>query len=507
VDVRRLVGDLLARFGGANAVGAVVVFVYQTYVTEGPPEAEIAFSRHAAVMLFVAYLLLSLVAGAVLSLRAMGRALRWLTEDRRPTDEERAATVHLPYELARLGAALWLGAVVVFGVFNGLDGPASEVVRVAVGTTLGGLSTTALAFLLLERRLRPVVAQALADGMPETRAVGIRPRLLLAWALGSGIPLLGVAVAPVGEGNESPGELAVLASIGLASGGVMIAVVTRSLTERLARVRAALSQVQAGELDISLEVDEGGQLGLLQRGLNEMVAGLRERRHLQDLFGRHVGEEVARQALERSAGLGGEQREVSTLFIDVVRSTTLAATRPAGEVVAMLNDLFGAVVRGVAAEGGWVNKFEGDGALCVFGAPEEQPDHAARALRAARRMRASVEELRRRYDDLDAGIGVSSGLAVAGNIGAEERYEYTVVGDPVNEAARLTEAAKAVPERVLASAGTVRRAGTEAAGWRPIGTLVLRGRTLPTEAFVPPPVAPRTGYGQEVSVGGPTTSS
>jgi adenylate cyclase len=504
VDVRRLVGVLLARFGGANAVGAVVVFVYQTYVTEGPAQAELAFNRHAAVMLFLTYLGVTFIVGALLTLRITGRALPWLVEGRRPTDDERSATLRLPYDLARVGAGLWLGAVVVFAVFNALDGPAAEVVRTSVGIVLGGLSTTALSFLLLERRMRPLVALALADGMPaHTRAVGVRPRLLLAWALGSGIPLLGVAVSPLGRGDESPEELAVLAAIGILSGGVMVAVVTRSLTERLERVRGALSRVQTGDLDVQLEVDEGGQLGMLQRGLNEMVAGLRERRRLQELFGRHVGEEVARQALEQGAGLGGEQRNVSALFIDVVRSTTLAATRPAPEVVAMLNALFGAVVRDAGAEGGWVNKFEGDGALCVFGAPEDQPDHAARALRAARAMREDVCALRATYPDLDVGIGVSSGLAVAGNVGAEERYEYTVIGDPVNEAARLTEAAKAVTERVLASGATVEAAGAEGTCWRPAGTLALRGRADPTAAFVP--VVP--AYGQDVSVGPATTSS
>ncbi len=336
----------MARFGGANVAGAVVVFVYQTYVTRGVPEDEGAFSEHAAVMLFTAYLAVTLVLGAVLTLRGLGRALPWLFEGRPPTDEERSATLRLPYDFARVGAALWLGAVVVFGVFNALDGPATEVVRISVGIVLGGLSTTALAFLLVERRLRPVVALALADGMPpHTRAVGLRPRLLLAWALGSGIPLLGVAVSPLGRGEESPEDLAVLAAIGLLSGGVMIAVVTRSVTERLGRVRGALARVETGDLDVALEVDEGGQLGRLQRGLNEMVAGLRERRRLQELFGRHVGEEVARQALERGSGLGGEQRDVSTLFIDVVGSTGLATTRPAPEVVGMLNGLFGAVVR------------------------------------------------------------------------------------------------------------------------------------------------------------------
>jgi adenylate cyclase len=118
-------------------------------------------------------------------------------------------------------------------------------------------------------------------------------------------------------------------------------------------------------------------------------------------------------------------------------------------------------------------------------------------------MRAAVEGLRQTWPELDAGIGVSSGQVVAGNVGAEERYEYTVVGDPVNEAARLTEAAKAVPERVLASGGAVRAAGAEGSCWRAVGNLTLRGRTLPTEAYVPS----LTAYGQDVSVGPATTSS
>ncbi len=107
-------------------------------------------------------------------------------------------------------------------------------------------------------------------------------------------------------------------------------------------------------------------------------------------------------------------------------------------------------------------------------------------------MRSAVEGLHRTWPDLDIGIGVSSGQAVAGNVGAEERYEYTVVGDPVNEAARLTEAAKTVPERVLASDATIRSAGAEGACWRPVGALVLRGRAAPTKAYVPVQAAAAT---------------
>ena len=128
-----------------------------------------------------------------------------------------------------------------------------------------------------------------------------------------------------------------------------------------------------------------------------------------------------------------------------------------------------------------VNKFEGDAALCVFGAPVPQRDHAARALACARK-------LRERIDALDAAIGVSCGTVVAGNVGAEARFEYTVIGDPVNEAARLTELAKQHDERLLASGGAVDAAGgDEALRWTPDGEVTLRGRECPTRIAVPAP--------------------
>src|SRR5207237_1802196 len=133
------------------------------------------------------------------------------------------------------------------------------------------------------------------------------------------------------------------------------------------------------------------------------------------------------------------------------------------------------------AEVGWVNKLEGAAALCVFGAPMDQPDHAARALRAAVTLRTAL----RLVEGLDAGIGVSSGVAVAGNVGSERRYEYTVVGDPVNEAARLTDLAKVHPGRIVVSDRTVDAAGTSCDGWRAGEQVMLRGRSQPTQTFVP----------------------
>jgi adenylate cyclase len=135
--------------------------------------------------------------------------------------------------------------------------------------------------------------------------------------------------------------------------------------------------------------------------------------------------------------------------------------------------------------GGWINKFQGDAALAIFGAPGRCDDHASCALAAgrdlARRLAAEVPDCR-------AGIGIASGLAVAGNIGSEQRFEYTVIGDPVNEAARLSDLAKETAGGLIASGSAVDVATPdEAACWTPADTVTLRGRTAPTTLHLPAP--------------------
>jgi adenylate cyclase len=151
--------------------------------------------------------------------------------------------------------------------------------------------------------------------------------------------------------------------------------------------------------------------------------------------------------------------------------------------VELLNEFFCIVVAAVGEHGGFVNKFEGDAALCVFGAPLEREDAAGDALAAARDLRRRLEA---ELPHVDVGIGVSWGTAVAGNIGAAERFEYTVIGDPVNEAARLTELAKGRPGRILASGAALANARDgEVDHWTVDGEETLRGRGEPTELAVP----------------------
>ncbi|MHB8681695.1 MAG: adenylate/guanylate cyclase domain-containing protein [Acidimicrobiales bacterium] len=477
---------------GANVVGAVLVYLYLQFLAPGALTTTRVSDQFVVSAAAFPLYLLSTVLLVLRRLRSGPGGWAKAIEEGRPlTPAQRRGALRLPGDVALHTAVAWAGAAVLYGVINVAYGnPAASTVRTSVGIAIGGVVSTALTYLLAERRFRPVMVLALAGEPDERRSVGIRGRLLTAWFVGSATPLATVAATPLLHTRNGVVSLSVsivsLAAIGLVAGFVLTSATAVSVSEPLAGVRRALEAVRRGELGVEIAVDDRGELGTLQADVNRMVTGLRERRRLEELFGRHVGEAVARQAIGEEAVLGGRLRNVSALFVDLIGSTSLAASRPPDEVVTVLNRLFGAVVEVVSAEGGWVNKFEGDGALCVFGAPEELPDHATRALRAARRLQARLAEARRDEPALDAAVGVASGPAVAGNVGASDRYEYTIIGDPVNEAARLSELAKAAPGRVLASDRIVAEAdGEEAAAWTPRHEVVLRGRAGPTRLMAP----------------------
>jgi class 3 adenylate cyclase len=248
-------------------------------------------------------------------------------------------------------------------------------------------------------------------------------------------------------------------------------------------VRAALKRVEQGDLRGTLVVFDGTELGELQRGFNAMVDGLRERERVRDLFGRHVGREVAAAAERERPKLGGEERHVAVVFIDIVGSTQLVTTQPPAEVVALLNRFFSIVVEEVDRCYGFVNKFEGDASLAIFGAPNRLERPEDEALCAARTI---AKRLADEMSECPAGIGVAAGQVIAGNVGAKERFEYTVIGEPVNEAARLCELAKSHPGRLLATADTLDGASEkECARWSLGDRVTLRGHEQPIRLASP----------------------
>jgi adenylate cyclase len=490
-----LARELRSRFAragiAANTIGALTVFAiaYLAPAPFDPDDEERVLLLNLATLAGVLAVSTPLLIG--LSSRLVARPLeRWLHEERPASESERELALRLPMRLTAITAGLWGLGAVVFAAANATVAP-EMAVNAAIVVVLGGATTCAVCYLVAERLGRPLVTRALG-GRPPSRTVapGVAARLTMTWVLVSGVPLVGIAAMAIADLSgvrldEPTPALAtlLLALVGLLVGLVANTMAARSVADPVRAVRDAMGRVESGELATRVAVDDASEVGLLEAGFNSMAAGLAERERLRDLFGRHVGRDVARAALEGELRLGGEEREVAILFVDIVGSTGLAARRPPTEVVALLNAFFRLVVDTVERHGGWANKFEGDAALCVFGAPTAAENPAGAALAAGRELR---DRLAAELPELDAGIGVSAGAAVAGNIGAERRFEYTVVGEPVNEAARLSELAKRRPERLLASEAALARAdGVEPANWSLGEPVTLRGYAEPTRLASP----------------------
>ncbi len=489
--VRRVRIRFAYAIAAANAAGALEVFLFLSFVLPNP-----SGTPHATRLLIInaATFVIAMPIGFTIawgwSYRRWQAAVGWASLGREPTERERELTLRFPLSQQGINATLWGLAAVVFTAVNApftLEGAGNA----AITIVLGGLVTCALGYLLGERIMRPLAALCLAAGFPRRPQLpGVAARALLSWTLGTGVVLIGLALVGVG-GLHDPGFTAtrlsvvilVLSALGLVVGLSMTIGLAHSVSDRIEALRKAVGRVEQGDLEHELEVDDGSELGLLQAGFNQMLDGLREREQIRDLFGRQVGEDVVRHALEHGVDFDGEAREAAVLFVDLQGSTALAEERDPAEVVALLNRFFAIVVEVVAECDGWVNKFEGDAALCVFGAPLADQAAADHALAAARRLASRLDA---ELSTLRAGIGVSAGRVVAGNIGAASRFEYTVIGDPVNEAARLTELAKGTAERVLASEAALARAdAAEAARWERRDEVKLRGRSSLTTVATP----------------------
>jgi adenylate cyclase len=474
----------------ANLAGSIDVMVFLFFVFPLDTETDQAQVRLANGIAAAVLLPLTFIVCASVSNRAAEPVAEWLNSNRPADDAMVRKILRYPFTQTMISFWAWLACAVLFGAINAKYSVELGA-TVAIAIVLGGITTCGMLYLLAERAFAPVTAKALANTAPRKAVMpGVDARMLLAFAVSVGGPLLGLAGTAglaLCKGGIQADRMAltavVLGGAALVSGLVSLKLVARSFAQSLRAIRDALAQVERGNLDTEVRIHDGSELGVVQAGFNQMVAGLREREKLRDLFGRHVGQHVANSALERGAVLGGEHREAAVLFVDLIGSTALASERDPAEVMSLLNRYFEIVVDVAHKHDGWVNKFEGDGALCVFGAPGDMDDPAGCALSAAREM---DERLRADLPELHAAIGVSAGRVVAGNVGHAERFEYTVIGDPVNEAARLTQLAKETEGRVLASAYTLDRVkAREQWRWRSDGQATLRGRAEPTQLVIP----------------------
>jgi adenylate cyclase len=460
-------GTTLARIGRVivtfaivitNLIGVLAVLVIAYLAVPLPKLADSGHIRTVNAIAAIIYVLIAVPVGVALGIRGLASTREWLSAERTPSLEETRMVLQAPLRLFFLQVTLWLIAAVVFGALNATYSPALAV-RVAIIIVIAGLVTGACAYLLTELLLRPAAARALADGGPERLAVpGVATRAVLAWALGTGLPVLGIVaigiLALTGDPNATPHALGlamvVLGGTGIAVGLLAVTVAARATADPVESVRRALSEVQEGDFDVRVPVYDGTQIGQLQLGFNAMVGGLAERERIRETFGAYVDPDVAEHILEEGTNVAGEKVDVTVMFLDIRDFTGFAEDHEADTVVAALNELFEQIVPIIHEHGGRVDKFVGDGLLAVFGAPRRQRDHADQALAAA----AAIAERVHSEQGLEFGIGLNSGPVVAGNLGGDGRLEFSVIGDAVNVAARVEAATRDTGDIILLAGDT-----------------------------------------------------
>ena len=291
-------------------------------------------------------------------------------------------------------------------------------------------------------------------------------------------------VAAVGRARWQAG----LITLGMISLGIGGAVGLATLLSRpIFRLVDGTRAIAGGDFKVALPVTSRDELGMLTESFNQMAKSLREKEMIKRAFSRYVAREVVEEVLKdpEQLQLKGERREVTVLFCDVRGFTPMSERLTPEQVVSLLNDFYTLMIDITFKHDGTLDKFLGDGVMAIFGAPIAHPDHALSAARAALAMQAGMTRLSAARiaagtEPIVIGIGINAGEVVAGTVGTEDRMEYTVIGDNVNLASRLTSNAK--PGQILISRRTLEltRMAVEV---RSLGLIRVKGKDEEVEAF------------------------
>lgn len=278
-----------------------------------------------------------------------------------------------------------------------------------------------------------------------------------------------------------------LASLGVAA--LVAPLFASSLSRPLRALAEHTKVIGRGDYGTRLELGRADEIGQLAASFNAMSEGLAERDRVRDLLDKNVSPEVAAQLMRDGGALGGEEREVTILFVDLRSFTRLSEPLPPRDVLALLNRFFDQMSGIVEIYHGIVDKYIGDAIMALFGAPVALPNHADSAILAALEMQSALARLNAELATegrakLAFGIGINTAKVIAGNIGSARRLNYSVVGDGVNVAARLQDLTRMSQFRadILVSAATL-AAARGRYRVRPLGAAPVRGRDEPVDVY------------------------
>ena len=339
-----------------------------------------------------------------------------------------------------------------------------------------------------EGSLRPVRAaitadSGIGDSLPRSRPTFAAWTTIAMFSMAFGFSTGAALIASVISGSRENPAVSVLIGVALMLiAGPVAVMATAPFLRPIRDLADGTKRVAAGDYSQRLPVVQDDDLGALSASFNRMQSGLAERQRLQAAFGTYVDPALAARLLEQGDDVfTGERREVTVMFIDIRDFTPFAEANTAEVTVARLNTLFEIVVPAVVGAGGHLNKFLGDGAMAVFGAPKELAQHADTAVHAALTISRGVLE---RFDGaLRIGIGINTGVVIAGTIGCAGHLEFTLIGDTVNVASRVEQFTKTTGDAILLTSETLEQLSSPPTGLADRGSHALKGKSKLVQVF------------------------
>lgn len=410
----------------------------------------------------------------------------------------RKRVLNATFALNTANLSIWVTASIVhYFISSYMSLPIPYIHKSLLGHLFTGAITAIFAFFLCEKVLQRIMIPILFPNggiwsVPNVKRMTIRKRMVLLLLSVNTIPFL-VIITLVSElkqfgfeveaKNEVVNMLIYDSLLFIAIGFAMTWLVGSSIRKGLINMVDVLKDIKNGRFDRRVDVRTNDEIGYVGDSINEMAKGLIEREVVKELFGKYVSKEVRDQILEGSIPLDGDLKEVTMLFCDLRNYTGLVHKFGPKKAVKVLNHYFEEMEEAIRSNGGVVIQFIGDEIEAVFGAPIQIPDHSQRALKASVVMCERLDVIKKELEfELEHGIGIHTGIALAANIGSPSRLSYALVGDTVNIASRIQELTKELNFRILVSEATLERV-EDKEGFKELGKFTLKGIQDPVTVY------------------------
>lgn len=276
-----------------------------------------------------------------------------------------------------------------------------------------------------------------------------------------------------------------IASLSVAT--IIIVIFSRKISEPILKLVFASHKIESGDYTIRLVPETRDEIGILTNSFNSMAKGLEEREKLKISFGKFVNEEIAELSMRGELKVGGDRKNCAILFSDMRGFTSISEKLRPEEVVELLNDYMSRMVKCIKSNNGYVDKFIGDAIMATWGSlkPIRTPHHDA--VVAALEMRKALMEFNKtrvgsKYPKIKIGIGLNYGPVIAGQIGSEDKMEYTVIGDAVNVASRVESITKEFGIDIIVTDSIYEETKKEFK-YQPLDSILVKGKTKPIQIY------------------------